>query len=161
DAEAVHDLRVAVRRLRTILRPARRVYGKHRMRELGEELRRFAQATGALRDEEVLREILTALELPARTRNALDAWLVQRDGQERARRRKAVPLVTAAPHAPGAPALREVLARLERRLGRRRPGVPSARALAEETLAAAAAGVVELLHGHAHDAPAMHALRIR
>src|SRR6185503_20707825 len=48
DGEAVHDFRVALRRLRTLLRPARRVYGKKRLRAVAAELRRFAQATGEI-----------------------------------------------------------------------------------------------------------------
>ena len=178
DAEAIHDYRVALRRLRTALRPARRLYGKRRTRELSAELRRFAQATSALRDEEVLREILTALDLPSRSRGELDAWLVQRARQERARRRDAIAQIAPgatrprsrgpapgmeAPPPPPVPSLAETLAHLERRLHRRRlhASPAGAVALAEETLAAAAADVDALLGGHVHDAPAMHALRIR
>ncbi len=171
DEEAIHDLRVALRRLRTALRPARRLYGKRRVREISAELQRFARATGALRDEEVLREMLTALELPARAKKELDAWLKRRARQERARRRHAVALIAmgssptrphAEPSAPADPSLDETLARLERRLGHRRAHArpDGARALGEEALAAAEAAVDALLDGHVHDAQAMHALRI-
>ncbi len=55
------------------------------------------------------------------------------------------------------------MARLERRLGRRRPDQPPAGAIAiaEEALASAAVGVEELVGADSHDAAAMHALRIR
>jgi CHAD domain-containing protein len=136
DPQAIHDFRVALRRLRTVLRPARRLYGKRSLREIGGELRRFAQATGALRDEEVLRETLAALELPARAQRDLAAWLVQRARQERARRRRVSSMMGALPPNPRAegsliaraapitgPPLAEALAHLERRLGDRR-GAP-------------------------------------
>src|SRR4051794_38610615 len=58
DPEAIHDFRVAIRRLRSVLRPVRPVYGRRRMRALAEGLKRVADATGTLRDEEVLRETL-------------------------------------------------------------------------------------------------------
>ena len=55
DAEAIHDFRVGLRRLRTLLRPARAIYGKQKIRAAGAELRRFAQATGIVRDRTPMR----------------------------------------------------------------------------------------------------------
>ena len=49
--EAVHDFRVGLRRLRTALRAARRIYGKKRLREISEGLKRYGDVTSALRDE--------------------------------------------------------------------------------------------------------------
>ncbi len=161
DPEAIHDLRVAIRRLRTALRPARRVYGKRRIREISGHLGRFAQATGALRDEEVLRELLGGLEIPARARAELDAWLSQRSRQERSRRRAVVALLAAKDGEPSDPPLRATLTRLERQLGRREPRDIPAATLAEEATFAAIAGVRELADALPTDAPAMHALRIR
>jgi CHAD domain-containing protein len=168
DPEAIHDLRVAIRRLRTALRPARRVYGKRSIREIGSDLGRFAQATGALRDEEVLREILGALELPARARTELDGWLWQRARQERARRRAIVTLLMTTDEEgrgrPGplhAPPLGATLARLERRLGRSDPREIPAGTLAEEATFAAIAAVRDLAGAPLTDAPAMHTLRVR
>jgi CHAD domain-containing protein len=161
DPEAIHDLRVAIRRLRTALRPARRVYGKRRIREISSDLGRFAQATGALRDEEVLREILGALELPARARAELDAWLSQRSRQERSRRRAVVALIAARGEDGAGAQLGPTLARLERRLAHRDPREIPAATLAEEATFAAIAGVRELAHAPSTDASAMHALRIR
>jgi CHAD domain-containing protein len=161
DPEAIHDLRVALRRLRTALRPARRVYGKRCLREISGDLRRFAQATGALRDEEVLREVLGALELPPRARAELDAWLSRRSRQERARRRAVVALLAAKDAEPPGRPLGATLTRLERRLGRNDPRELPAATLAEEATFTAIAGVRELSHAPATDATAMHALRIR
>ncbi len=163
DPEAIHDFRVALRRLRTALRPARRVYGERRMRAIGAELRRFAAATGALRDEEVLRETLVALEVPASSRADLDAWLVRRARQERVRRRRVGALIGATdPRSTAAePSLGDALAHLERRLGRRRPEEHTADALAARALADAAADVAAKLSAHPSDGVAMHELRIR
>ena len=158
DPEAIHDFRVALRRLRTVLRPARRLYGQRRLREIGDELRRFAQASGALRDAEVLRETLAGLDLPGPARAGLDAWLIQRARHERALRRRVRALVSGAD--PGAPTLGEALAHLERRLGRRREDHGAA-ALAEAAVNDASDGVVALLGAGASDVAAMHALRIR
>ena len=58
DPEAVHDLRVGLRRARTVLRVARPVYGVEELERLGRALRGLAQATGELRDAEVLLETL-------------------------------------------------------------------------------------------------------
>jgi CHAD domain-containing protein len=159
DPEAIHDFRVALRRLRTALRPARRVFGKRRLQEIAAELRRFAQATGALRDEEVLRETLGELPLAAGPAAALRLWLGRRARQERARRR-AVAALLRAPDGPDGPSLGSALSHLERRIGRPRRGdLPLAelgRAAAQE----AHAGVLALAGSGTADGAAMHALRI-
>jgi CHAD domain-containing protein len=162
DPEAIHDFRVALRRLRTALRPARRVFGKRHVVELAGELRRYAQVTGALRDEEVLRETLRELELPERVRTELASWLVQRGRQERARRRNVGALIGAMGELAGTqPTLGDVLARLERRLGRRSQDEHAARALAERAVEVAAHDVAERLRAPTSDSVAMHELRIR
>lgn len=166
DPEAIHDFRVALRRLRTVLRPARRVFGKRRLREIGAELRRFTQATGALRDEEVLRETLGALDLPPRARAQLDTWLAARAKQERARRRAVVamllaPDLPATPQTPARPSLATALAHLERRLGGRRRSDTLAGELSRSTCARAFDEVLALASGDARDVVAMHELRIR
>jgi len=160
DPEAIHDFRVALRRLRTVLRPARRVFGRRRLREIGGELRRFAQATGSLRDEEVLRETLGALSLPARAQAELTAWLGQRARQERVRRR-AVVAALLSPDGPAGPSLGTALAHLERRLGRRRREAMPMEELAAAACAHAFAGVRALAGAPASDVAAMHALRIQ
>jgi CHAD domain-containing protein len=155
----VHDFRVALRRLRTLLRPARLLYGKRRLREIGAELRRFAQATGALRDEEVLRETLSALELGPKARADLDRWLAARARQERALRRRVVALLTT-PSGPE-PSLGDALSHLERRLGRRHPVEMAAGDLAERAVGDAMAEVRSHLDAGPADVARMHALRIR
>jgi CHAD domain-containing protein len=162
DPDAIHDFRVALRRLRTALRPARRVFGRRHVVALGDELRRYAQATGALRDEEVLRETLAELDLPERARTELAAWLVQRARQERARRRNVGALLGAKDElAAGGLTLGEVLARLERRLGHRPEEERAARALAERALEDAANDIANRVDAPPSDPTAMHDLRIR
>lgn len=163
DAEAVHDLRVGLRRLRTLLRPARAIYGKKRMRRAGDELRRFAQATGIVRDEEVLHETLAALDLPRRTRRALEAWIRSRGRRERELRREAVELLTTHEEARGVPSLEHALATLEAGVKSKRKGKQDARDVARAALDAAIEGVEEIgrTRPSTADSPSMHALRIR
>ncbi len=163
DAEAVHDLRVGLRRLRTLLRPARAIYGKKRMRRSGDELRRFAQATGIVRDEEVLHETLAALDLPRRTRRALEAWIRSRGRRERELRKEAVELLTTHEEARGLPSLEHALSALEAAVKSNRKGKQDARDVARAALDAAIDGVqaIGALGPSTADAPAMHALRIR
>lgn len=160
DPEAIHDFRVALRRLRTALRPARRVFGKRELKEIGLSLKRFADATGALRDEEVLRETLVGLALPARAKGELEGWLTQRARQERARRRAAAAILLA-PDSPDSPSPTTVLARLERRIGRRRREERGVVQLAMEATSGAFAEVREVADAGPRSAAAMHALRIR
>ncbi len=58
DAEALHDYRVAVRRLRSWLRTHRRLLGRRATRQSARLLRRVARATSAGRDAEVYAEWL-------------------------------------------------------------------------------------------------------
>lgn len=83
DVEALHDLRVGLRRLRSVLR----AYGPHLEDSVGRKLRRrvktLAAATGAARDSEVQIEWLQARRsrLNPRHRSGMDwliAWLERR-----------------------------------------------------------------------------------
>jgi CHAD domain-containing protein len=177
DAEAVHDFRVALRRLRTALQPSRAIYGKKRLRAIGEGLKRFADVTSALRDEEVLRETLLSLELPLEYKGVLAAWVARRAKQERARRADVVKFLrdnagskdTAAsakttggaePAAADEPTLEECLARLEKRLDAPKSD-EKAVDLARGALDRAREKIREQSAATAEDAAAMHALRIR
>jgi CHAD domain-containing protein len=82
DDEAVHDLRVAIRRLRSLLKPARNVYGNFHTDRVREVLKSVADATGELRDEEVLLQTIGALPLPASLRRDRAAWLALRKTRE-------------------------------------------------------------------------------
>jgi len=154
DDEAVHDLRVALRRLRTLLRPARRVYGAKRARAAAEDLRRFAEATSALRDEEVLRETLDALDLPPDLEQAFAAWKARRTHQEQARRAEVVALLRAS-------SLDAALARLTLILRPEKARHRSVSKLARRAIKEAARAVRRRVSSDPGDAGAMHALRIR
>lgn len=83
DKEAIHDYRVALRKLRTLLKAAAPLFKRRPMERLAEGLRRFARAAGAVRDEEVLAETLAPIALPSATRARVDAWLASRARRER------------------------------------------------------------------------------
>lgn len=186
DAEAVHDFRVALRRLRTALQPSRDIYGKKRLRAISEGLKRFADVTSALRDEEVLRETLLSLELPIEYKGVLTAWVARRAKQERTRRSDVVKFLRenaepkgsaasakgakgakgaksakgAEPAADGEPTLEECLARLEKRLDAPKND-EKAVDLAQEAIDRAREKIREQSDAPADDSAAMHALRIR
>jgi CHAD domain-containing protein len=61
DAEGVHDMRVATRRLRSVLRDFADVLGKHTLSGLTRPLKRLADALGKVRDLDVLIEELENL----------------------------------------------------------------------------------------------------
>lgn len=85
DEEALHDLRVAIRRLRVLLRVARPVYTRFYVEAVREPLTAFHRATSALRDEEVLEETLAAVRLKS---EAFDAFKRARRRRERRLRRE-------------------------------------------------------------------------
>lgn len=61
DADGIHDMRVAVRRLRSTLRTFRPVFDPDRAEHLRDELHWLAGLLGAVRDLDVLRELVDAL----------------------------------------------------------------------------------------------------
>lgn len=80
DELAVHDLRVAIRRTRTLLEIGRDVFGAFHAGEVGRALTDVQRATGALRDEEVLLELIASLPLHTAE---LGDWLAARRRRER------------------------------------------------------------------------------
>ena len=83
DDEAIHDLRVAIRRLRTMLKMARPLFGRWHADVVRKAFADVMKATGDLRDEEVLEETLEGLsEDPTFT-----SWLQTRAARERKLRR--------------------------------------------------------------------------
>jgi adenylate cyclase len=88
DGEAVHDLRVALRRTRTLLEVGRPVLGRFYADEVRRALRDVQQVSGVLRDEEVVLEITTSFTvLGADTRPdvaaAVNGWIDTRKRRER------------------------------------------------------------------------------
>ena len=79
DGEAVHDLRVTIRRLRTILKLARPVFGKFHADAVRAAFAEAQKATGDLRDEEALEETLEAIEEGG---DAIKTWALGRKPQK-------------------------------------------------------------------------------
>lgn len=93
DGEAVHDLRVAMRRIRSLLKVVRPVFGKFYVKIIRDEFKKVADATGALRDEEVLDETIEGLSLEPKHRKAIEPWLARRAERERQLRGDVVELL--------------------------------------------------------------------
>jgi len=87
DPEAIHDMRVSIRRLRTILKIARPVYGRFLADAVRSAFTEIHRATGTLRDEEVLEETLASLNLQ---KASFGAWKAQRSIRERRLRRDVI-----------------------------------------------------------------------
>lgn len=159
DEEAVHDYRVALRRLRSALRALRPAWGKGLLVPLEDELKALADATGDVRDEEVLAETLARIDLAEGPRGELSRW-----GEGRARR-LAGARATAARRLAGAELgerLDAVLTGVQEALGapmRRPVGLP---ALRNEAIGRLLDEVQKRARGtDAADVDGMHKLRIR
>jgi CHAD domain-containing protein len=86
DDEAVHDLRVAIRRLRTLLKMARELFGRWHTDVVRTAFKVVMQATGDLRDEEVLEETLEG----AAHAEGFKEWLSSRKARERKLRQNVI-----------------------------------------------------------------------
>jgi CHAD domain-containing protein len=85
DTEAVHDLRVALRRARTILAVGGTLFGRHFADQVRRALRDVHQTTGALRDEEVLLDLVSSLDAGPEWPE-VHAWVDVRKRRERSLR---------------------------------------------------------------------------
>jgi CHAD domain-containing protein len=84
DADAVHDLRVVLRRIRTLLETGAPVLGAYHAGVVRSATRDLMRASGALRDEEVLLELIASL---GEDRPDVEHWLDCRRRRERSLRR--------------------------------------------------------------------------
>ncbi len=90
DPEAIHDLRVNIRKVRTILKVARAIFGRRHTDHARAAFTVLHRATGALRDEEVFRETMGRLGV----KGALfQAYMRRRAARERRLRRATIDLV--------------------------------------------------------------------
>lgn len=89
DDEAIHDLRVAIRRLRTLLKMSRRLFGRWHVDVVRRAFADVMRATGDLRDEEVLEETLEGLS----DRPEFAAFMRARKARERKLRKAIVTLL--------------------------------------------------------------------
>jgi CHAD domain-containing protein len=87
DTEAVHDLRVALRRLRTLLKLARPVFGEFHTDAVRQSFAELQASTGDLRDEEALVETLDGLALD---NASLASWRSRRIARDKRLRRSLV-----------------------------------------------------------------------
>jgi len=158
EAEAVHDFRVALRRLRTVLRVVRKLYGRRRIRAVSTRLKRYADATGTLRNEEVLRETLASLELEPGARSAALAWIGRRARQEKLHRGSVVKLLRAELES----GLGAALSSLEDTLARgpERAGELPLRELSRASIDRACSAIHDAGQVDPADSAAMHELRI-
>ncbi len=154
DPEAVHDFRVGLRRLRTVLQASRRLYGRSRLAPSLAALRRFGEATNALRDAEVLGETIALATLDDGARQEVADWLAERAQRERRLRREAVALIAG-------PELAEALSSLSAVVGAGPRRDEDAVAFAKRRLRRARKGVRALLPVDRSDAERLHRLRIR
>ncbi len=63
-ADAIHDLRVAIRRLNQCLRVFKEFFPKHEVKKIRRELRDVMNATGAVRNYDVAIELLKKAKAP-------------------------------------------------------------------------------------------------
>ncbi len=84
DDEAIHDLRVAIRRVRTMLKLVRPVYGRFHADSVRRAFTNVQRATGELRDEEVLEETLDEARVDF---ESFRGWRSRRRARERRLRR--------------------------------------------------------------------------
>ncbi|HVK71014.1 MAG TPA: CHAD domain-containing protein [Polyangium sp.] len=169
DEAALHDFRVALRRMRTLLRVARELWRRKRLARIEGEVRYHAQATGALRDEEVLRETLAALDLPQEAHAEVGGWLVRRARTTRKEHAEVTRLLrdgppARAPTLPGGKRIRHLersFHALATRLDRDTPRLVPAVELGHDVLDRAARDVATWAQRDVGDVEAMHELRIR
>lgn len=112
--ELIHDYRVSLRRLRSILRLVEHPFGKKKVRALEDAIRAAASLTGDLRDEEVLRETLGDLKLDPASSEALAEWMRGRARRERGLRARVVRTIRQ--HATDGAGIVETLAKVHERL---------------------------------------------
>jgi CHAD domain-containing protein len=85
DADAVHDLRVAIRRLSRALRSFAQFFPGKQWKRIRKELSTLMDAAGALRDSDVALELLEKAGVAKRARAALALQSSRRDAETKLR----------------------------------------------------------------------------
>ena len=160
-AEAVHDLRVAIRRLRSVLRPMRLVYGKNALRKTELVLGTALDITSDLRDDEVLRETLERLDVGA-ARERLSTWMQGRARREHGTRLRAIrSLLGTNGDGKGESSIAHGLDRLERKVDAAPEAAADLDTFERQALTQAMADLEERVEASKiDDAMAMHRVRI-
>ncbi len=78
DPEAVHDTRVAIRRIRAVLREIDNVYDKYYVKQLRNQLKSVFNKFGPVRDMEVSNQLLEKLPVSDKNKAAFNKWLKER-----------------------------------------------------------------------------------
>lgn len=155
DPRVLHDFRVRLRRLRTLLAVVAPLFRGKTLRRAARTLRTIASATGAMRDEEVLGETLGELALRAASQARLTSWLAVRAEAARVARAEEIERLDGESLRS---ALDAIVAAVERPARER----SSMTRFADEALARARCGVAELLPwARVDEVAALHRLRIR
>lgn len=159
-SELIHDYRVALRRLRSIVRLLDPAFSKKKMRAIADRIKAAAEITGDLRDEEVLRETLSDLSVESSVAEPLGRWMRGRARRENGQRVRVTRAIRET--IPGQPAsIRDALGDLRARLAAPPKRPLSDIELATHGLRRAMARVRERARDlDARDAAAMHRLRI-
>ncbi len=82
DPEAVHDTRVAIRRIRAVLREVDNVYDKFYVKKLRTALKNIFNKFGPVRDMEVSNQILENLTISQPNKAEFNRWIKQRKKTE-------------------------------------------------------------------------------
>ncbi|MEM1033870.1 MAG: CHAD domain-containing protein [Myxococcota bacterium] len=154
DPEAVHDFRVALRRIRTVTRASRDLYGKRAMAAAEATCRQYGDLTGALRDAEVLADTLAAASLGPPERVAAERWLTEVRSREVVMRERVVARL--AGHE-----LEAGFVALEARLGRKPKRITTLADFGAACLARARAAILERLPVTEGQPEQLHRLRVR
>ncbi len=154
DDEAVHDFRVGLRRLRTILRASRGIYGSRKVKRIEAAAKAFGDATSSLRDAEVLEDTLRSALLDTRARRSAATWLSAVRAGEADLRGAAVALIVG-------PELASMCAETRVLVGRAPKRKLAAGDYAVACFDEVRAGVQELLPVAGRDVDRLHRLRIR
>ncbi|MEO6419386.1 MAG: CHAD domain-containing protein [Polyangiaceae bacterium] len=152
DDEAVHDMRVAIRRTRTLLKIARPLFGTFHTDAVRRAFVAVQKATGELRDEEALEETLAKIAIKDAPFNA---WRERRKARERMLRRAVVRML-ASGELTRARELLLALVTLPTKPSRDRDAAKFARKSAEE----AREGIEKHRDAKTDDVEALHELRI-
>ena len=154
DDEAVHDFRVGLRRMRSLLRVSRGIYGARRVKRLEASAKSFGDGTGALRDAEVLEETLRRASLDGQGQQASSRWLADVRSTEAELRAQVGELIAG----PSLGALCADAMRLVEHPPKRDQRVPE---FADACFSKVRGGVRELLPVAGRDVDRLHRLRIR
>jgi CHAD domain-containing protein len=152
DEEAIHDFRVEVRKLRTLLKAGRPLYGRFHADAVRAGFTEMHRATSTLRDEEVFLELLRTLDVSG---SAFEEFVERRSARERSIRRAVVALVRS-PKMKRARLLLEALATLPVRPAKER----NLHKFSRKTVASAQSEVEALRTADPKDSVRLHNLRI-